>query len=396
MTNLALADLLHYEKYSPLPYKAGEAAPWTPTSAYELLKMELQYWILSHQDDSETALTDVEIQSEACRIIFGADILCENDSDAGPSWLRDLVMASTELTQNAMLQTIRGQAKNRLSTLQINGKSNIFQDCELERQLREAYSASATQCGGHTVADSYLQSEAARIIAQTEERCNAPSEVVASWLQRLLNHSTEWLRPFKKRVAPSTAEHVATSENEVVEPFPWLQDHDGPGNVIDPVPQAFPLLGDYGISQGLIGHSFSKSSDACSRDDNAPTNIDAFGEQDIFSGLQLMDDMDSANCISLVSTADVEQSRSYPLSSRGRLSGQPSRLTSREKQINESGRSPNMMRIPHFPKGVNAYRYLAHDLSRFVAMSMSDQNPNKHVPSDEEIQQQARWLEFDE
>ncbi|KAJ2965800.1 hypothetical protein NQ176_g10445 [Zarea fungicola] len=44
----------------------------------------------------------------------------------------------------------------------------------------------------------------------------------------------------------------------------------------------------------------------------------------------------------------------------------------------------------------NSYHRLVRGLTRFVRSSMSEKNPNRHVPSDEEIQQQARWLEYGE
>ncbi|KAI8713973.1 hypothetical protein NCS52_01116400 [Fusarium sp. LHS14.1] len=43
----------------------------------------------------------------------------------------------------------------------------------------------------------------------------------------------------------------------------------------------------------------------------------------------------------------------------------------------------------------NVYRGLTRDLSRFVASVMSPQNPNRHIPTDEELQFQARWIMYD-
>lgn len=42
------------------------------------------------------------------------------------------------------------------------------------------------------------------------------------------------------------------------------------------------------------------------------------------------------------------------------------------------------------------FRHLTKELYRFVAMCMSPNNPNRHVPSDEELQYQARWVDYDE
>ncbi|KAJ3458895.1 hypothetical protein MRS44_013004 [Fusarium solani] len=43
----------------------------------------------------------------------------------------------------------------------------------------------------------------------------------------------------------------------------------------------------------------------------------------------------------------------------------------------------------------NMYRGLTRDLSRFVASVMSPLNPNQHIPTDEELQFQARWIMYD-
>ena len=44
----------------------------------------------------------------------------------------------------------------------------------------------------------------------------------------------------------------------------------------------------------------------------------------------------------------------------------------------------------------NMYRGLARDLSRFVASATSPLNPNSRIPTDEELQYQARWILYDE
>lgn len=44
----------------------------------------------------------------------------------------------------------------------------------------------------------------------------------------------------------------------------------------------------------------------------------------------------------------------------------------------------------------NCYRRLTRELSRFVATTLSLRNPNRHVPTDKELQYQARWIMFDE
>ena len=51
---------------------------------------------------------------------------------------------------------------------------------------------------------------------------------------------------------------------------------------------------------------------------------------------------------------------------------------------------------PLFLNYTNCYRRLARELSRWVVQTMSPNNPKQHVPSDKELQHQARWILYDE
>jgi hypothetical protein len=44
----------------------------------------------------------------------------------------------------------------------------------------------------------------------------------------------------------------------------------------------------------------------------------------------------------------------------------------------------------------SCYRRLMKELVRYTRSSMSPYNPNRHVPTDEELQHHARWIMFDE
>jgi hypothetical protein len=51
---------------------------------------------------------------------------------------------------------------------------------------------------------------------------------------------------------------------------------------------------------------------------------------------------------------------------------------------------------PFFFNDANCYRRLARELGRYAAATMSPNNPNYHVPTDQELQHQARWILYDE
>lgn len=56
----------------------------------------------------------------------------------------------------------------------------------------------------------------------------------------------------------------------------------------------------------------------------------------------------------------------------------------------------NSWTTPVFADDNNCYRRLTRELSRFVASTVSPHNPNSHIPTNEELQHQARWIMFDE
>lgn len=64
----------------------------SPRNAYELLKLELAYFIDKTKD---LALpTDGQLQVEACRIILASEVLSLGGISSTVSWFRDLVMSS--------------------------------------------------------------------------------------------------------------------------------------------------------------------------------------------------------------------------------------------------------------------------------------------------------------
>lgn len=47
------------------------------------------------------------------------------------------------------------------------------------------------------------------------------------------------------------------------------------------------------------------------------------------------------------------------------------------------------------PDDTNFYRVFDSDMKRWAAATISPKNPNRHIPSNEEIQHQARWVMYD-
>ncbi|UZP46542.1 hypothetical protein NXS19_014354 [Fusarium pseudograminearum] len=126
--------LIHHERNSPLPFAATKGPADTPTSAYELIKLELEYYMQNrHQHD----MPDSELHFEACSVILGAEVISINPATSSPSWLWDIFMSAADIANQARLRPTKQLAESRLSQLKINGKGNIFENCELEAALQQ-------------------------------------------------------------------------------------------------------------------------------------------------------------------------------------------------------------------------------------------------------------------
>ncbi|RGP60985.1 hypothetical protein FSPOR_10298 [Fusarium sporotrichioides] len=155
--------LIHHERNSPLPFAATKGPADTPTSAYELIKLELEYYMSNrHQHD----MPDSELHFEACSVILGAEVISINPASSSPSWLWDIFMSSADIANQARLRPTKQLAESRLSQLKINGKGNIFENCELEAALQQYMAAHISM--GHFPSDSELQQEACNVLSRTE------------------------------------------------------------------------------------------------------------------------------------------------------------------------------------------------------------------------------------
>ncbi|KAF9870299.1 C2H2 type zinc finger domain-containing protein [Colletotrichum karsti] len=203
--------LIDNERNTPYPYKASGAPAETPRSAYELIKMELAYFMQNHHDKTGRMPSEEEMQLEACRIIFASEVLSIREISYPFSWLRDVIMSSDEIMRQAKFGPLRSQIENRLSTLKINGKDNLFEACPLENQLHEF--VRAKRLLGLTAMDEELQEEACKIVGRIEEVSTTPSDFIANWLVKMIYTGTGWLANFRQRAhLPRTEDIVNANE----------------------------------------------------------------------------------------------------------------------------------------------------------------------------------------
>lgn len=370
-------DLLGNERNTPLPYKANNSSPWTPSTAYDLLKMELSYWIMNHLDIENTQPSDMQIRNEACRIIHAADLVtvsvtAYNDhsvpNPTNASWLRDIITASPDILLWSMNGIVRGQADNRLTTLRVNGKDDIFENCALERQLRAVCLRKIGSQLGTFISDKVLQANAAYIVRQAEVQSSVPSDVVAQWLQRMIFASTDWLTGIRSRITETQLTAQIPGPKETFECASRLE---------------------------AVARSQEASLELTNDTADVITLLPSFNyttsnEIETLWALELSDDGTTESIMAPTYPAEkLDISRSHNTTFHT-----PTLMNDTTGELVTA--VATSMRPPYFPNDANAYHRLARDLARFVAAALSDKNPNRHVPTDEEIQYQARWFEFNE
>ncbi|KAI1416888.1 hypothetical protein F5Y13DRAFT_153262 [Hypoxylon sp. FL1857] len=393
--------LIHDERNTPLPYMASNGSPSTPTNAYELLKIELQHWMTLFTADNRRTPTDAEIQLEACCIIFGAEAQSNPNRWEASSWLRDLVMSSEEQSRAAAFRPIRGQSENRLTSLRINGKENIFEHCEFERQMQDF--VKAKQLLGLTAMDHELQVEACRIIGRMEEKSGNPMEDIANWLLRIIYGSPKWLENFRQRA------HLPRSE-DVVDANLRSKDPKTIDSTIHNYSRLDQELGEYLQEQRSMGiepddADLQRQARVIIYDTDDEWNQTAADDRDWLSRFRERHPPTAGTTQSTSSGSPIshKKSNSSPQSQPATRDSQYlgplfSNLPSCHSQqaLGNNLNNSSIKTGPFFLNDTNCYRRLAQGLSRFVATTMSPNNPNRHVPTDEEIQYQARWLIYDD
>ncbi|RXG41778.1 hypothetical protein VDGE_30530 [Verticillium dahliae] len=342
--------LIHYERISPLPISSMRGSPDTPPSAYELIKLELEYFTQDCLDTRGMLPLDGELFYDGCCIIFGADIISSQPASSAPSWLRDIFLCS-EKSREARLLPLEQISKSRLSQLKINGKESIFDDCDLELELCRLVTMYSSV--GVDMSDYQIQEEAANIISYVEAFSPRPSKNFADFIMRQIWGTTGWLGLFRERRRLLFKQDRGKGLDQTA--IPIITDV-GPGT---PSQHIFPqqLQGNHIVGQEDHVMTFS------------PVTL---------PGMNMGGSLMTTPHHSTTNSPSVDQ-RLLPTSANV----EPSQL--------QQNRKVPFLLIDH-----NSYTRLAAGLARFVTTTMSPHNPNRHIPTDKELQYQARWMWYDE
>ncbi|KAL9573064.1 hypothetical protein ACKAV7_002749 [Fusarium commune] len=363
--------LVELERGTPFPFAASGKPPDSPRSAYELITLELAYFISNHNDTIGSLPSHESLQLEACRIMFASEVTFPEanlDSHGSPSWFRDLLLSSDEIAQQARFAPIRSSTESRLSVLRVKGKNSLFEECPLESRL-QAFMRDRRMRGLSEVSDGELQKEAGRIVMQMESELQTKPEFVANWLVGFLYNSTNWISDFRQRADLMSADdswklpspgNIAWS----TEPTSVQAQHD-----ISWVNNSSLFDGNHWSFGGQAGPSgASMTWQANEQDKNADqSTFDA--SLDDFTWLWSDDK----------SPPKIPQTTPSP-GAEGEAGLRPTWLGPGIYVLND----PN-----HLP-------WFAREMKRWVKAAMSPNNPICHVPSDEELRHQARCLLYND
>ncbi|EKJ75361.1 hypothetical protein FPSE_04442 [Fusarium pseudograminearum CS3096] len=355
--------LVYFEGGTPFPFTANGSPPDCPRSAYELISIELAYFIQNHNDTTGSLPSHRALQLEACRIVFGSEVMFpETDPDlhGGSSWLRDLIVSSDEIVQQARFAPIRSRAESRLSALRIKGRNALFEECPLESRL-QAFVRTQRAKGIHAVSDEELQREAGRIMLQMESELQAKPEYVANWLIGFLNHSTGWIGVFRQR-----AELVLVSDSQnAVELNNISQWQDG-------------AQWQVGGSAWLTGNDWLLVGHGDAAGDNTPWG----------TGIENSTDHTSTDA----SLRDFTWLWSDDQSPPAIPQSNPSPEAESQSTLRPTWLGPGIYVL----NDPNHIPWFAREMKRWVKAAMSPNNPISHVPSDEELRHQARCLLYND
>ncbi|KAF4845945.1 hypothetical protein CGCSCA4_v006318 [Colletotrichum siamense] len=346
--------LIHYERSTVWPISFVRGSSDTPTSAYELLKLELEYSIQGYLAKDGCLPSDKQLHHEACSIILGADVISTQPASSTPSWLRDVFLCS-ETANEARLLPPQQLSKSRLTQLKITGKWSIFDQCRLELELRRIVLTHDNELA--VISDDKLQEEAASILQRAETCSPKPSKYCAEFLVGVVRGSRLWIEPFRERTR-----------------------------------QLFSIGVEIGASSTPV---------------NSTVNVTSFAKEQIATDIQYGEPVMAAEAAGLLLTKQhlspaiggtaTSTSTSIPSSDVDK------RNTSTERMpaftiVNTSGNTEirQDIHVPFLLNDHNSYTRLAAGLSRFVGATMSPNNPNRHTPTDDELRYQARWMWFDE
>ncbi|TVY73346.1 Homeobox protein, partial [Lachnellula suecica] len=423
--------LIHDERNTPEAFEASRELLSDFRTLEDLIKIGVVEYI------NERVLkggmpTDEDLLREASYIIRKSDEFFTTPGDIEVSWFRDLILFSGEssstdengfsaasggLPWTKKLEPIATPAP--YSSADLTGVK-----CSKERALKAF--VDAKQALGLTPTDSELQLEACRILDEVETTSNFKCKGGLAWFKYLVVASTKWLEEFRRRASlPRTSEmhleHIYSMDDKSIDysihntrrveveltNYVKLQLATGVTPTDADLQREARLLvykNDDPWNQTVIDDPsillLFKRQNGLTPESEAGFDMPTLSEA-VELGIAQQHSIPSPKTLHW----DLEQTGiGLPSPSSGENSaiGNGSRTPNFDQPLHTtifnqpSANSNPVMPLRYFLNDANCYGRLVRELSRFVTTCTSANNPNSHIPTDAEIQNQARWIIYDD
>lgn len=365
-------DFIGIDRNTLCPFEASKGPSETPRDACELISLELANFVHVYSDKFGGLPTYDKMQLEACRILLSAEVISDR-ADSNASWLRDLVISADDILQEAKMRPVRSILEGKLRRLKIPGKDNLFDMCPMESQLYDFIHAGPSR----SFTDLELQQEASRLIRQAGVESDSSSEYVTSFFVHLISSSAAWLTPFRERHSIS---HMQNGSD--IRPGSLSRIN----SILHNYSELERTLVDY--IELLRAHCIVPN-DAALRQ-RANEVIEEMHDEE-WKSVALKNEA----WLAKFKSRHMIESNTQPYDFTPVCLHHPDDTSSPQQNINSDGANTRM-KTSFLLNGDCYYRWIARELARWVAMTMSPNNPNQHVPTDEEIQHHARWMVYNE
>ncbi|QSZ29951.1 hypothetical protein DSL72_004469 [Monilinia vaccinii-corymbosi] len=411
--------LIHDERNTMQPYEASQVIFNGECTPENLIKNGLIQYVNDKVTQGITP-TDEELLAIARQIIRNLDAVSDGQNFPDGSWLRDLILfsGSDSCEQGTDEQDVLGMLRTKtLDTIQYSliGGTQSTCRCPKERALRNY--VTSKQMLGLIATDYELQVEACRILDAAELTAAVPCKGAVSWFKYLIKDSTCWLADFRRRAGlPRSSEMT----NEGV----GSKDETSIDHAIHNYARLEAELKKYVQLQSTLSVKLSDS------DLQRHARLIVYGSDDQWNQTWADDPLylhifktrnglapAAENQPSIVFPTAMDppkQAASSPsrtlhwelenIEARSRPGSQgtsPNTTHNHPIQILQTANQPSANSNPaqspkYFINDAGCYNRLVRELSRFVARCMSPNNPNQHIPTDAELQNQARLVIYND
>ncbi|KAG8356554.1 hypothetical protein FVEN_g5701 [Fusarium venenatum] len=323
--------LICTERNSPFPFQGSNAAASSPCSAYELITLELMQFVETYHEENASMPTNQILQLEACRIIFASETMSTLDSSHHDP-PSSWLRDVIMSNHDIVEQALFGPIRSR--------QHNRLPSLEVKGQL-SLFDNCPLELGLHVFVE-----------------CQRSSGRIDIWDAELQQEACRIIKNAKApTVQPSYKTVLAWLTDMILRSPDWLLSFRQRMALLPDMPQ--PRLG-LKQNEGVIGFM-------------EDTNL-----MDL-STVVLQQDLHEIN----TATSDFPQQNVMTTENISNSS-----IDFGTDQSFWAEMSPYMLNDANF------HEKLGKELGRWVASTMSPRNPRSHVPTDEELRHQARWIAY--